>query len=289
MSLPERSLLPPLACDTHSHVYGDSQVFPLRAGHAIQRASGLDDYLKISRGLGVHRHVLVQGQAYGTDTRRLIQALANIGIERARGIIFPDHSQTAEDLAQLHLLGIRGVRFLYGPGTAVDTAAILTTAHRIAPLQWSVLVQAPAIALEAAFEALHQGDCPVVIDHMGRVPPDMGTDDHTLQALLRFLGRGDWIKLSAPYYGNDNGMSDFHALRSRVDAFFDAAGDRVIWGMNWPHPSLPAHQKPDECATLRSLLAILSGASGQKTLFVDNPARLYGFNGMPGGECSFAP
>jgi D-galactarolactone isomerase len=280
----KRALLPPLACETHSHVYGDPLAFPVRAGHAIQSGGGLDDYLEVSRALGVQRHVLVQAYAYGTDTRWLLQALAEVGIGRARGIIVADASLTAEDLAQLHRRGIRGVRFLYGPGAAVDTAAILATARRIAPLQWSALVQAPAAALAGACEALAQADCPVVIDHMGRVPPGMDTHDAVFQALLRFLRQSGWIKLSAPYYGTENGTSDFSTLRSRLHAFLDAAGDRTIWGMNWPHPNLPAQHKPDEAATVRSLLAVLPDRASRQALFVDNPARLYGFDGMSNGE-----
>ncbi|MDQ8732144.1 amidohydrolase family protein [Bradyrhizobium sp. LHD-71] len=284
MAAAEQILLPPLACETHSHVFGDPQAFPVRAGHAIPSGGSLDNYLKISRALGVQRHVLVQALAYGTDTRWLLQALADVGIERSRGVIVADASLTPEDLAQLHQRGVRGVRFLFGPDDAVDTAAILAMARRIAPLGWSALVQAPAAALAGAHGTLAVADCPVVLDHMGRVPPGMRTHDAVFQSLLRFLRQGGWIKLSAPYYGTENGASDFSTLRPRLHACLDAAGDRAIWGMNWPHPNLPARHKPDEAATLRSLLAVLPDQASRQALFVDNPARLYGFNCLSNNE-----
>ncbi len=283
MSAPEHALLPPRACDTHSHVYGDPRLFPPRAGQAVHAGCGLDAYLKASRALGVERHVVVQASAYGTDTSLLLQLLAEIGLERARGVIFPDDALTAEDLARLHRRGIRGVRFLDLSGKAVDAAAILAWAHRIAPLQWSVLVQAPAAALAGACEILSRAECPVIIDHLGRVPPGMETQDGVFQSLVRFLRGSGWIKVSAPYYGVENGVSDFTRVRSRVEALLDAAGDRAIWGMNWPHPNLPAAQKPDEAATVRSLLAVLPDAASRKALFADNPARLYGFEGIADG------
>jgi len=268
--------LPPLACETHSHVYGDQQPYPLHAGHAVPGGS-LENYRKVCRSLGVERHVLVQAMAYATDTRWLLRAIAETGLSRARGVICPDDSLSADDLAELHRQGIRGVRFLSGPGAAVDTPAILATARRIAPLRWSVLVQAPAVALAEAYDALACAECPVVIDHMARVPPGMDVHDDVFQALLQFLRGGGWIKISAPYYGTDDGRADFGALRARLDGLLDTARDRAIWGMNWPHPSLAADRKPDEAATLRSLLAIMPDAATRQALFANNPARLYGF------------
>lgn len=278
MATAELPLLPPLTCDTHSHVYGDPQIFPAPAGPTVPGGS-LGNYLRVCHAVGVGRHVLVQAMAYGTDTRWLLKAIAETGLSRARGVICPDAALTAEGFAQLHERGIRGVRFLSGPGVAVDTAAVLETARRIAPLRWSVLVQAPAAALAAASEQLARADCPVVIDHMGRVPPGMDVQDGAFQSLLNFLRRGGWIKLSAPYYGTENGISDFGPLRARLDAFLDVAADRAIWGMNWPHPSLPAARKPDEATTVHSLLAAVPDAAVRRALFVDNPARLYDFEG----------
>jgi predicted TIM-barrel fold metal-dependent hydrolase len=283
MAKAEPLLLPPLACETHSHVYGDPQVYPALAG-AIVPGGSLENYLNICRAIGVERHVLVQAMAYGTDTRWLLRAIAESGLAHTRGVICPDASLSPEELAHLHGQGIRGIRFHFGPGVPVDIPAILQTARRIAPLKWSVLVQAPAAALAEASETLAHAECPVVIDHMGRVPPGMEVRDDIFQALLRFLRGGGWIKLSAPYYGTENGTADFRPLRARLDALLDVAADRAIWGMNWPHPSLPATQKPDETETLRSLLAALPDPAVRTALFVDNPARLYGFESPPSRE-----
>src|SRR3546814_2433728 len=98
--------------------------------------------------------------------------------------------------------------------------------------------------------------CPVVIDHLGRFPAGTDTNAQAFQAVVQFVANGGWIKLAAPYYGTPDGASDFNALSFRVQAFLNAGAERVIWGMNWPHPNLPADGKPDDAATLESLLAL---------------------------------
>src|SRR5690606_35413286 len=142
-------------------------------------------------------------------------------------------------------------------GSSIDMAAIQSAASMAADLGWSLLVQADGQTLAGACAGLADMPCPIVIDHIGRFPAGLGSDVHAFQAVVEFIAKGGWIKLSAPYYGTPDGASDFNALSSRVHAFLDAGAERVIWGMNWPHPNLPAGRKPDDAATLGSLLAIL--------------------------------
>src|SRR5690606_4553413 len=111
----------------------------------------------------------------------------------------------------------------------------------------------------------------------GRLGPRTELDSPELKALVRFLEAGGWIKLSAPYYGTEDGAADFRILEPRTHAFLDAAPDHPIWGVNWPHPSRDADHKPDDAAVLNSLLAVLRADAEKQAVFVDNPARLYGF------------
>ena len=86
------------------------------------------------------------------------------------------------------------------------------------------------------------------------------------------------MKLSAPYYGTRHGEADYAMIESRVRALLAVGEDRTVWGMNWPHPNFEAHNKPDDMSLLSSLLRILRSPAERNRLFVDNPARLYGFD-----------
>ncbi|MGB3289229.1 MAG: amidohydrolase family protein [Burkholderiaceae bacterium] len=269
--------LPDGVCDTHSHIYGDAGRYPSVPGQQPESHATLDDYLACAQAIGVQRHVFVQAKVYGDDPQCMLDGIARLGRQRARGIVMAGAALSRADAAGLHEAGVRGIRFLFPSGTAMDLAGIARAAERAADFGWSLLVQAEAAALAQACPELECMPCPIVVDHLGRLPAGMGVDAGPFQALLEFVANGGWIKLAAPYYGTPDGASDFNALSSRVHAFLDAGAERVIWGMNWPHPNLPAGSKPDDAATLESLLGILRSDDEKRAVLVDNPARLYGF------------
>lgn len=269
--------LPEGACDTHSHIYGDAERYPSCPGQQPESNAAIDDYIGHAQGLGIQRHVFVQAKAYGLDPQCMLDGIARLGPHRARGIVMAGTALGQADMAGLDEAGIRGIRFLFPRDAPIDLAAIRLAAERAADFGWSLLVQAEGTALAEICADLEYMPCPIVIDHLGRFPAGTGTDAKAFQALVEFVANGGWIKLAAPYYGTPDGASDFNALSSRVHAFLDAGAERVIWGMNWPHPNLPAGRKPDDAATLGSLLAILRSDGEKRAVLVDNPARLYGF------------
>ena len=257
-------------CDTHSHVYPDT-------GEGRRNDAALEDYLDLTRSMGIGRHVVVHSKLHQHDAQCTLDTVGRIGLERARAIVWEDPDWDDTDLDHLHHAGVRGVRTLYPAGVPVDMEALRNTAARIAALGWHLLVQADAAAWPACVDALNALPCPVVIDHMGRCGADVTLESPSFQALLRFARHGGWIKLSAPYYATRDGVSDFRPLAPRVHALLEAAGSRAIWGLNWPHVSLDAGRRPDEPATLESLLEALGSVSQARAVLADNAARLYGF------------
>lgn len=269
--------LPPGACDTHSHIYGDPSRYQALPGQRVDPGSGLASYLQTAESLGLERLVLVQPKAYGGNSACMLDTIAELGVARARGIIMPDESLTKSDLKRLDQAGVRGVRFLFPDDAPIDTAAVRRTAMQIAEQGWSLIVQGGGPALARSVDDLLEMPCPVVIDHLGRLPSRYPIESPAFQALLRFVRRGGWFKLAAPYYSTPNGEADFGMVESRVHALLDEGPERVVWGMNWPHPNFLPDKKPDDARALQSFLSVLRSPSERSAVFVQNPARLYGF------------
>ena len=71
---------PPGACDTHLHVYGPFDRYPLVAerGYDPDPHSTLDDYLKVHFTLGLERAVIVTGSGNGTNNQITLDALSRM-------------------------------------------------------------------------------------------------------------------------------------------------------------------------------------------------------------------
>jgi predicted TIM-barrel fold metal-dependent hydrolase len=55
------------------------------------------------------------------------------------------------------------------------------------------------------------------------------------------------------------------------------APDRMVWGSDWPHPTLSADSKPDAARLLEDLTLWIPDDSTRHRILVENPASLYGF------------
>jgi 2-pyrone-4,6-dicarboxylate lactonase len=75
-----RLVPPPGACDTHLHVYGPTEKYPLsrQRNYTPDLHSTLDDYLQVHRSLGVQRAVIVTGSANGTNNEVTVDALSRM-------------------------------------------------------------------------------------------------------------------------------------------------------------------------------------------------------------------
>ncbi len=56
-----------------------------------------------------------------------------------------------------------------------------------------------------------------------------------------------------------------------------AAPERMLWGSDWPHPTKPADEKPDDTRLLDLLAEWLLNEDARRCVLVDNPAEVYGF------------
>lgn len=62
-----------------------------------------------------------------------------------------------------------------------------------------------------------------------------------------------------------------------AQAYVNAAPERVVWGSDWPHPSLAFDKKPDDAVLFDLLLQWAPNERERDRILVDNPQTLYGF------------
>ncbi|HAA91134.1 MAG: hypothetical protein CMM48_05675 [Rhodospirillaceae bacterium] len=279
-----RLKVPANSCETHSHIYGPRSNYPLWPGRSGEPVCSLEAYNEMLARLGFERSVIVQPAAYGPDNRCTLDAIAARGLETTRGICVTKKDVSADELKAFHDQGIRGLRFfmMVDDFTLADAPAM---AEKVAPLGWHIQFQNEGAWLEEAVAMFHDLPVDCVVDHIGRIGSGEPASDKGFQALLKFLetGRG-WVKISAPYYmsaggyhGKDGAAPDYADVSDHVRALVEARPDRLVWAANWPHPHFPLDDKPEDADCLDPMLGWVPDEKIRQMIFVENPAKLYGF------------
>jgi len=288
MPVTPRHTLPAGACDTHCHVFGPYERFPLQhpSSYAAPDAPA-ERYLRMLDTLGAARGVLVQPAPYGTNPDALLAAVAQGG-ERLRGIAVADPTATDAQLQALYDGGVRGLRFveardpagnLFAGSVGFDQVAAL--APRMKRFGLHAQLWAPCDTYLRHLPALAKLDLPLVIDHLGLADPAaQGPQAEDLAVLMRLLDRGrTWVKLSGAYMRSASGGPAYEDVLPLGRALVQAAPHRLVWGSDWPHTTQPAGTV-DDAALVDLLQHWCSGdAATMDRILVDNPARLYGFAG----------
>ena len=270
-------LLPRGACDTHVHIWGPFDRFPLNKGAPYTPPERTrDDLVALHERLGIDRAVIVQTTVYKADNRAMLDGIAQSN-GRWRGVALIDESFDDAAFRALHEGGVRGVRFGFVKhlGGVPDLALVRRTAARIAPMGWHLVLHLDAGNIPDFLDFFGEFSLPVVVDHMGRVPVRDGLDQTPFRLLLELLKRQNWwVKVSGAERISETGppFADAVPFAQRLIA---AAPDRVLWGTDWPHPNV--RWEPDE-ADLVDLLPSFADAAALQQVLVDNPARLYGFS-----------
>lgn len=273
-----RLIAPPKACETHSHIYGPADKYPRFPGRKPDFGASIEAYETMLNRLGIERCVIVQPSLYSTDNRCTLDAIEHFGRSRARGVAVTDKDVTAEELQQLHNAGMRGLRFyLIVDDFRMDDVPEM--AKRIAPFGWHLQIQNRGNWLLDAIPILEKLPVDVVVDHIGRTPPENGVDDPGFRALLRFMETGRcWVKISAPYLASMDGPPNYTDVGDKVRALVSVRPDRLVWAANWPHPHHTPGNRPEEADCLDVLLDWVPDATTRDAILADNPAVLYGFD-----------
>jgi 2-pyrone-4,6-dicarboxylate lactonase len=267
---------PPGAVDAHCHVFGPMAQFPFSAkAKYLPEDAGAEALFALRDHLGFSRNVIVQASCHGTDNRATLHAISKSG-GKARGVAVVDPAISEEELHELHLGGIRGVRFNFLKRLVDDAPKdrFLDVAHRL-PVGWHVVIYFEADILEEMRAFIDAIPVPVVIDHMGRPDVSQGPDGFDMQAFTALLeSRPDiHTKVTCPDRLDAGGdpWNDFaRSVRPLVEGF----PDRVLWGTDWPHPNMEA-KIPDDGQLVDMIPRIAVTTELQHKLLVDNPLRLY--------------
>jgi 2-pyrone-4,6-dicarboxylate lactonase len=280
---PPRTPFPPLACDTHAHIFGPAARFPYVTERIYTPPdSTLADYRKLLGALGVERAVLVQPSVYGEDNAAMLDAMAALG-PGVRGVAVTSPDIGAAELEALHRAGVRGLRFNVvdrrEERNVVPAEMLRALAKRIASFGWHIELLVNVDEAPDFARAVADIPVPVVLGHLGY--PKAGAagwpQSKAFADLLRLLDGGRcWVKLTGPYRisaAPDVPYADVDAAAHRL---ISAAPQRLIWGTDWPHAMKKKRMANDgELADLLERWA--PDARSRARILVDNPAELYGF------------
>jgi 2-pyrone-4,6-dicarboxylate lactonase len=275
---PARFTPPEDACDAHCHLFGPAHRFPFAPDRTYTPPdSGIDELEALQRRLGLSRAVFVQASCHGTDNRAMLDALAR-GEGRYAGVAMIDESHPDEELARMHGLGVRGVRFNFVAhlGGAPDLASFHRLVDRIVPLGWHVELHFDAVDLPRHVDLLADLPVPFIIDHMARVHAADGLDQEPFRNLLQLLQVNPraWVKISGAERITAEG-APYADVVPFARAVVEAAPDRVLWGTDWPHPNV--REMPDDGDLVDLLADSVPDERIRNRILVDNPAVLYDF------------
>ena len=270
---------PPGAADCHFHIY-DPARFPMPPNpRRAPTNATVEDYRLLQRRLGTTRAVIVQPRNYSTDNRVTIDALSQLGAA-ARGVAVVTPAITDAELQAFDAAGIRGIRFsLADPSSrAVAPQMVEPLAARVADLGWHIQFNMDADMIADMASLLHRLPTAMVFDHLANPPVAAGIDHPSHKIVRGLIDRGRaWTKLSAPYSNSSIGPPLYPEATRVAQAFVCAAPERLVWGSDWPHPTLPDDNKPDDALLFDLLQEWVPDDVVRHRILVDNPEQLYGF------------
>jgi len=274
--------LPPLACDSHVHVFGPASRFPYAQGRNFTPVDAPKETLfALHRHLGIARCVIVQSAVHGFDNRVVEDAMA-AGEGRYLGVALVPANVADAELQRLAAAGFRGVRFNFMKhlAAAASVDEIIALTHRLKAAGLHLQVHFESSLVHSLAGPLARSAVPVVIDHMGRVDAALGADHADFAALHALLANPlFYVKVS----GIDRIDPQAHSTppyalgvalaRTLVESY----PDRCLWGTDWPHPNHT--HVPDDGVLVDALARIATTPARLQQLLVDNPQRLYRFAG----------
>lgn len=273
-----RFIVPAGAVDAHCHVFGPGDIFPFAPERKYTPCdAGREQLFALRDFLGFEKNVVVQATCHGADNSALLDVLEHSN-DRARGVVTVEPGITSGELARMHELGVRGVRFNYvkrlvDPQPDEYYRQII---EKIRPLGWHVVLYFEPADLRERWDFFTSLNIPVVIDHMGRPDVTRPLDNPDFELFLRFMrvNPNVWTKVSCPDRLSVSGPPRYADVVPFATAIVEEFEDRVLWGTDWPHPNMK-EDMPDDGILVDYVPSIATTATLQQKLLVHNPNNLY--------------
>jgi 2-pyrone-4,6-dicarboxylate lactonase len=271
---------PPGACDTHLHVYGPFDRYPLVAerNYDPDPHSTLDDYLNVHRTLGLERAVIVTGSANGTNNEVTLDALLRMnGKFKGLALLDPDISEA--ELLRLKEVGFTGFRIKANGRGGLSFEATKRMTARTKGFGWHIEFMSQSMTeVINAVPFLNSLNVPYVLDHVAHAEPRQNENNREFAELLAILRNEEhsWINLYSFYQLSEAGPPDYTDMIDIVAEITSNRPDRIIWGSNWPHAGI-AVPMPNDADLLDFLLAAAPEEKLRSQILAENPAALYGW------------
>jgi len=271
--------IPVKACDCHLHIY-DARFAQSVDAAALQDLATVNEYRLLQKRLGTERAVIVTPRSYGVNNDVTLDAIAQLGIDRTRGVAVLRSDVSDTTLRAQDAGGIRGVRFsLYTPKHAAASFEMVEPlAARIASQGWHLQLHWTADQIVEHEAMLKRLPTPIVLDHMTRLPQPLGLKHPAVKIVEHLLAQDrTWIKLSGAYLDSQVGEAgDFLDIDAVARHWIATAPNRLVWGSDWPHPTETI--KPNDANMLDMLARWTTERSVIEQILVNNPSELYGFD-----------
>jgi predicted TIM-barrel fold metal-dependent hydrolase len=266
----------PFACDSHLHII-DARFSPAEPGATLLSNATAADYRRIQARIGTSRVVAVQSKLFGTDNSCLIDAVRQLAPARGIAVVHPD--VTEPELRFYSENNIQGFRI-----STINPADKITSLDMIEPLaaiaakfDWHLQLYMSGEQIVDNEAMLARLPCPIVFDHLGKIPPSAGTAHPAFGAILRLIKNGrTWVKLAGAYINTQLGPPAYADATAVARAFVSAAPHRLVWGSDWPHTT--ETQKPDDALLFDLLQTWISDPKDRHRIWVENPTKLYKFD-----------
>ncbi len=256
--------------DSHFHVFEAGQSVP-EARYSPDYDAQFNDWQSAARQVGVTHGVLVQTSFMGTDSSYLLKHLKQ-NPDNLRGVAVVAPSAGCEQLANLHRLGVRGIRLnLAGQSHDMATWQASPLWDAVLQLGWHVELHTDTGALPAVLAAVPL-NIPVVVDHFCR-PEKASLHDETVRAVQGRVAAAAaqvYVKLSAAYR-----LQAEINPKALAGLWLEELGENaLLWGSDWPCTNFEAKA---DYAVLHGELREWLGhdAAAVNAARSANPMRLY--------------
>ncbi len=274
---PGKLKVPADACDCHHHIYNSK--YPIAPTATLKPGDATaDDYRALQKRIHTARSVVVQPSTYGTDNSCTLDGMAQLGAATTRGVAVVDTTVTDAELKRLHGLGIRGIRFNLVQAGATTVEMLEPLSKRVNELGWHVQIHQTGDGIVKMEDVLQKVASPIVFDHMGRIPKDVGTAHPAFTVIGKLIDKGrTWVKISGAYMDTKVGPPTYADSTKLAQAYVKLAPQRMVWGSDWPHPTEKDDNKPNDAILIDLLSEWAPDEATRNRILVDNPATLYGF------------